>query len=119
MSDRIRVDVRHVNDQTAIIEFNGTINRAMEDPIRAAHRRVTGDKIRHIIFQFQEGQYFDTVSISILIKVFSDAFKQRQELSMALPNSHAQKIFRLLGISHYANIYDTLDDALSGIEKTQ
>jgi len=111
MTDEIQVDVQGVNEQTAIINLAGDVTTFAEKSINEAYQQVSGDGASNIIFNFRENDYINSAGIAILIGVVTEARKKNQRLIMAMPSSHFQKIFRMVGLTQYADIFNNLDDA--------
>jgi anti-anti-sigma factor len=113
MSDEIQVDVQSVDENTAIINLAGDVTTFAEKAINDAYKQVSGDGANNIIFNFRENDYINSAGIAILIGVVTEARKKNQRLIMAMPSSHFQKIFRMVGLTQYADIYSNLDEALN------
>ena len=113
MSDEIHVDVQSVDENTAIISLAGDVTTFAEKAINDAYKQVSTDGANNIIFNFRENDYINSAGIAILIGVVTEARKRNQRLIMAMPSSHFQKIFRMVGLTQYADIYSNLDEALS------
>ncbi|RME42210.1 MAG: anti-sigma factor antagonist [Caldilineae bacterium] len=111
MNDEIKVDVQTVDDQTAIIHLAGDVTTFAEKEITEAYQAVSRNNIRNIIFNFRENDYINSAGIAILIGVVTEARKRNQRLMMAMPSSHFQKIFRMVGLTQYADIYNSLEEA--------
>ena len=116
MSDDIQVDVQRVDEKTAIIHLAGDVTTFAEKDINTAYKTVSDDGIANIIFNFRENDYINSAGIAILIGVVTEARKKNQRLLMAMPSSHFQKIFRMVGLTQYADIYSNLDEAKKTIE---
>jgi len=112
MSDEIQVDVQKVNGKTAIINLAGDVTTFAEKAINEAYQEVSSNGISNIIFNFRENDYINSAGIAILIGVVTEARKKNQRLIMAMPSSHFQKIFRMVGLTQYADIYSSLEEAL-------
>lgn len=116
MSDGIQVDVQRVDNKTAIIHLAGDVTTFAEKEINNAYQSVSTDGLQNIIFNFRENDYINSAGIAILIGVVTEARKKNQRLLMAMPSSHFQKIFRMVGLTQYADIYSSLDEAKESIE---
>jgi len=116
MWNTIQVDVQTVNDQIAIINLAGDLTTQAEKAVRAAYQQVSKHNVSNIIFNFRADDYVDSAGLLILIKVITEARRKNQQLIMTVPSAHSQRIFNLIGINHYANICNTLDEALGGLK---
>lgn len=115
MSDEIQIDIQQVNEKTAIIHLVGDVTTFAEEEINNAYKIVTGEGRNNIIFNFRENDYINSAGIAILIGVVTEARKNDQRLIMAMPSSHFQKIFRMVGLTQYADVYPSLEEATSNI----
>ncbi|HEY85317.1 MAG TPA: STAS domain-containing protein [Chloroflexi bacterium] len=115
MSDEIQVDVQYIDDKTAIIHLEGDVTTFSEKDINDAYKAASDNDNSNIIFNFRENDYINSAGIAILIGVVTEARKQNQRLIMAIPSSHFQKIFRMVGLTQYADIYSSLEEAKAQI----
>ena len=113
MSDELQVDVQEVDSYIAVINLVGDVTTFAEKAINEAYKQVSSNGARNIIFNFRENDYINSAGIAILIGVVTEARKKNQRLIMAMPSSHFQKIFRMVGLTQYADIYSNLDEALN------
>lgn len=113
MSDEIKVDVQKVDGNTAVIHLAGDVTTFAEKTISEAYEQVSNNGAHNIIFNFRENDYINSAGIAILIGVVTEARRRNQRLIMAMPSSHFQKIFRMVGLTQYADIYGNLDEALN------
>jgi anti-anti-sigma factor len=111
MSDEIQVDVQYIDDKTAIIHLVGDVTTFAEKDINDAYNAASNNGSSNIIFNFRENDYINSAGIAILIGVVTEARKRNQRLIMAMPSSHFQKIFRMVGLTQYADIYGSLEEA--------
>ena len=112
MSDEIQVDVQAVDGNTSVINLAGDVTTFAEKAINDAYKEVSTNGANNIIFNFRENDYINSAGIAILIGVVTEARKKNQRLIMAMPSSHFQKIFRMVGLTQYADIYSDLEEAL-------
>lgn len=115
MSDEIQVDTQWHNDDTVVINLAGDVTTFAEKSITGAYKSVSDDGAHHIVFNFRENDYINSAGIAILIGVVTEARKKDQKLLMSMPSTHFQKIFRMVGLTQYADIYSNLDEALGSI----
>ena len=119
MSDDIKVDVQETNSTTAVINLAGDVTTFAEKPINEAYKQVSTTGVNNVIFNFRENDYINSAGIAILIGIVTEARKRNQRLMMAMPSTHFQKIFRMVGLTQYADIYTNLDEALTEAQSTQ
>lgn len=115
MSDEIQVEIQRVNNKTTIIHLVGDVTTFAEKEINEAYAQVSSNGASNIIFNFRENDYINSAGIAILISIVTETRRNNQRLIMSMPSSHFQKIFRMVGLSQYADVYPNLEDAQAGI----
>lgn len=116
MTDEIQVTVRFEKGAT-IIDLAGDVTTFAEDAINQAYQNASADGAHNIVFKFRETDYINSAGIAILIGILTEARKRDQRLIMTGLSSHFQKIFRMVGLTQYADLYPSLEEALASIEE--
>lgn len=114
MSEEIQVSVRW-EDSAAIIDLIGDVTTFAEEAINQAYQSASTDGANSIIFNFRENDYINSAGIAILIGVVTEARKRDQKLLMTGLSPHFQKIFRMVGLTQYADIHPSVTDAISSL----
>jgi anti-anti-sigma factor len=117
MTDEIQVKVSFERGAT-IIDLAGDVTTFAEEAINEAYHAASSDGAHNIIFNFREDDYINSAGIAILIGIVTEARKRDQRLLMTGLSNHFQKIFRMVGLTQYADLYPTLEEALASIEAT-
>jgi anti-anti-sigma factor len=112
MSDEIQVQVRGEGNAT-IIDLIGDVTTFAEESINQAYQSASADGATNIIFNFRENDYINSAGIAILIGVVTEARKRDQKLLMTGLSAHFQKIFRMVGLTQYADLHPSIEDALA------
>ena len=114
MSDEIQISVRWEND-AAVIDLKGDVTTFAEEAINQAYQSASSNGAVNIIFNFRENDYINSAGIAILIGVVTEARKRDQKLLMTGLSAHFQKIFRMVGLTQYADLYPSVEDALASL----
>ena len=114
MSDDIQVSVRGETNAT-IIDLIGDVTTFAEDAINQAYRSASDSGAQNIIFNFRENDYINSAGIAILIGVVTEARKRNQKLLMTGLSAHFQKIFRMVGLTQYADLHPSVSEALASL----
>ncbi len=114
MSDEIQVSIRTESGAT-IIDLVGDVTTFAEEAINHAYQSASGDGATNIIFNFRENDYINSAGIAILIGVVTEARKRDQKLLMTGLSAHFQKIFRMVGLTQYADLHPSVTDALASL----
>ena len=115
MSEAFQIDVQQVNDKTAIINLNGDVTIYSDAPIHDAYDALCAAGIRNLIFNFDEKNMVYTPGLAVIVNLLFEAQQKGQRMIMAIPNLYLQRIFALVGISQYATVFNSLDEAKAQI----
>lgn len=116
MIDEVQVTVRFERGAT-IIDLAGDVTTFAEEAINNAYQEASSDGAHNIIFNFREHDYINSAGIAILIGIVTEARKRDQRLLMTGLSNHFQKIFRMVGLTQYADLYPSLEEALASLEE--
>ncbi|GAB4441850.1 MAG: STAS domain-containing protein [Anaerolineae bacterium] len=114
MSEEIQVSVRGEGNAT-IIDLVGDVTTFAEEAINQAYKSASDEGARNIVFNFRENDYINSAGIAILIGVVTEARKRDQKLLMTGLSAHFQKIFRMVGLTQYADLHASVDEALATV----
>jgi anti-anti-sigma factor len=114
LSNEFDVELRMVGD-AAIIVLRGDVNAAGEEAIREAYATATADDARHILMDLAEADYINTSGIAVLIAIVMEAQRADQKILVYGVSSHYRKIFELVRLPMYVQMYDTEAEALSSV----
>jgi len=116
MTGDVQVTARFERGAT-IIDLAGDVTTFAEDAINKAYQDASSDGVHNIIFNFRKDDYINSAGIAILIGIVTEARKRDQRLLMTGLSTHFQKIFRMVGLTQYADLYPSLDEALASVEE--
>ncbi len=114
----LKVHLRRVGD-AVIIDLVGDLNHQGETTLKEAYQQATVDNTRRIFFNFERTDYINTSGIAILISIVMEAQKAGQQVGLFGVSPHYQKIFQLVRLPLYANIYTTEQEALASVVQSQ
>ncbi|MFH0991487.1 MAG: STAS domain-containing protein [bacterium] len=97
----------------SILEIKGDVTSIAEGPILDAYQKVTKESAKKILLKFNQSDYINSAGIAIIIAMVSDGQKQKQKIGVTGLSNHFKKIFDIIGLVDYLEIYDTENDALT------
>lgn len=116
LEDELTVSTRE-RDGVAIIDLFGDVTTFAEEKINGAYREVTNKGARFVLLNFRQNDYINSAGIAILIGIVTEVNRNSQKLAVSGLSQHFQKIFRMVGLAQYAEIYQDEDDALAGLKR--
>lgn len=116
LEDELTVSTRE-RDGVAIIDLVGDVTTFAEEKINAAYREVTNNGARFVLLNFRQNDYINSAGIAILIGIVTEVNRNSQKLAVSGLSQHFQKIFRMVGLAQYAEIYQDEAEALEGFQQ--
>ena len=112
LDDELEVTIRVEQDVT-VIDLKGDVTTFADAKITDAYRTATNNGARNLIINFRRSDYINSAGIAILIRIVTEVNRAGQKLAMSGLNDHFQKIFRMVGLSQYADIFEDEQQALA------
>lgn len=115
LEDELTVSTRY-RDGIAIIDLMGDVTTFAEEKINTAYRDVTGQGANHVLLNFRQNDYINSAGIAILIGIVTEVNRNNQKLAFSGLSQHFQKIFRMVGLAQYADIYQDEEEAIQNLK---
>lgn len=113
LEDELNVSIRD-RDGVAVIDLVGDVTTFAEEKINSAYSEVSSKGVRHILLNFRQNDYINSAGIAILIGIVTEVNRNNQRLAVSGLSQHFQKIFRMVGLAQYIDIYQDEEEALRG-----
>ena len=98
-----------------IMDIKGDIT-AFSDPfLNNAYQEANNQGTRKIILKSNKEAYINSGGIALLIQLLAQIKRNNQRVVITGVSDHFKKIFNMVGITKFATIYNTLDDALEAM----
>ena len=107
--NEIKLETR---DAVTIMDIQGDITAFSEPFLNDAYQNANAQGAAKILLKFDSNAYINSGGIAVLIQVLSQTQKNKQEIGITGISDHFKKIFHMVGITKFAKIYDSLEDAL-------
>jgi anti-anti-sigma factor len=118
LEEELNVHTRQ-HDNIAIIDLIGDVTTFAEEKINAAYHEVSEQAAQNILFNFRENDYINSAGIAILIGIVTEVSQRNQKLAFSGLSLHFQKIFRMVGLAQYAEIYQDEEEALQHLTNSR
>jgi anti-anti-sigma factor len=115
LDDTLIVTSRERGNVT-VIDINGDVTTFADTKLSGAYAAATEAGVKQLVLNFDGSNYINSAGIAILIRIVTSCDRNGQKLAMSGLNDHFQKIFRMVGLSQYADIYATEDEAVAALE---
>jgi len=115
MPQKNEIKVERKNDIT-LLHIQGDITSHSEPHINGAYKSANDQEpTKKILLQFEEEAYINSGGIAVLIQILAQTQKNNQQIGITGLSDHFKKIFCMVGITKFADIYNSLEDALESM----
>ena len=111
MNKDIEVSISRKENVT-ILNIQGDVTAISGETIEEAYQKVSTDGAQKILLYFDKDGYINSGGIAILIGIVSEGMKKEQKIRMTGLSGHFQKIFDMVGLTKYTEIFPTEELAL-------
>lgn len=99
----------------SILDIQGDVTSASEPFFSEAYKHPDADGSGKILLKFDEGAYINSGGIAVLIQLLAETKRKAQKVGITGLSDHFKKIFHMVGISRFADIYASMDEALKSM----
>jgi len=114
----VTMDVRKANDQTSVVDINGSVTADSEGPLMDAYTEAAGADTRFIVLNFSGLDYMNSGGIGLLVTLLVRANRQRQRLLAYGLTDHYREIFEVTRLDEAIEIHDGEGAALAAAGAT-
>lgn len=114
MKENTDIQLQQEGDIT-IMNIRGDITAYSASIFTEAYRQALAQGARKIIFKIEKFAYINSGGIALIIQTLYKIKENNQIAAIAGVSPHFKKIFNMVGIAKFAEICDTLDDALHAL----
>lgn len=115
MSDELKIFKKKI-DGIGIIALVGDVTSLSEEQVNESYESFTLEGLKTIIFDFALVNYVNSSGIAILIGIINKAKQKGQTISVAGLTPHFQKIFKMVGLTRFIELHESVEKALNGKE---
>lgn len=106
------VKLRRVAD-VVILDIKGDVTSFAEDSIDRAYQEASQMGTGKILLN-RDDSYVNSAGIAIIIGIVTDSRRKGETVRLAEPSKHFRKIFDMIGLTKYIDIFDSEEEALAG-----
>jgi len=114
MEQQTEICQETVGDIT-LFDIKGDVTALSEPFLNDAYTQAKDQGVSKILLKFKKDAYINSGGIALLIQILAETQKNNQQAGITGLSDHFKKIFNMVGITKFAKIYNTLDDALEAM----
>ena len=98
-----------------LLDIRGDVTILSESYLNDAYADANSQGASKILLNFEGNAYINSGGISVLIQLLAKTKQNNQQIGITGLSDHFKKIFNMVGITKFAKIYNTREDALEGL----
>jgi anti-anti-sigma factor len=95
-----------------LMDIQGDITALSEPYLNEAYQKATDQSASRILLKIDKDAYINSGGIAVLIQILSLTKQNNQQIGITGITDHFEKIFNMVGITKFATIYPSVEDAL-------
>lgn len=95
-----------------LMDIQGDITALSEPYLNKAYQKATDQGASRILLKIDKDAYINSGGIAVLIQILSLTKQNNQQIGITGITDHFEKIFNMMGITKFATIYPSVEDAL-------
>lgn len=95
-----------------VLNIQGDITAFSETKLNEAYRSATGQGAVRLLLKIASDAYINSGGIAVLIQILAQTSRNRQVIGITGVSEHFKKIFSMVGITKFATIYPSIEEAL-------
>ena len=100
-----------------LMDIRGDVTTFSEPFVREAYENAKAQGTSRILLQFEETAYINSGGIAVLIQLLAETKRNNQQIGITGLSDHFKKIFNMVGITKFAKIYNTVEEALESLSR--
>ena len=95
-----------------LLDIQGDITAFSEPFLNEAYKNAESQGASKILLKTERDIYINSGGIAVLIQILAQTRQNNQPIGITGISDHFKKIFKMVGITSFAKIYDTVEEAL-------
>ena len=113
----MRQDINHIiveqHGAVTLFDIHGDLTPSSESFLSEAFQNGNGHDHARILLKIEKDAYINSGGIAVLIRFLAQRHNNSQLVGLTGVSDHFRKIFKMVGITKFAGIYDSVE---SGVE---
>jgi len=99
-------------NNVGIIELVGEITSQSDQEMFENFQKLEKEGLKKFLLKFNEASYINSSGLAIVISLVSEGKKKKQKIAASGLSKHFQKVFDVIGLTDYMDIFATEEEAL-------
>jgi len=98
-----------------LFDMKGDVTAFSEPFLKEAYNNATSEGANKIVLKFEESAYINSGGLAVLIQLLAGMKRNNQDIAITGLSDHFKKIFNMVGITKFAKIYSSVEEAMKGL----
>jgi len=98
-----------------LMDIKGDVTTDSDPILKDAYQKVNDQGSSKILLKFDENAYINSGGIAVLIQLLAETKRNNQQIGIAGLSDHFKKIFNMVGITRFANVHDSVEEAIKSL----
>ena len=98
-----------------LFDIKGDMTVVSEPFVEEAYKNANDQGTSKILLKFDQNAYINSGGIAVLIQLLAETKRNNQQIGITGLSGHFKKIFNMVGITKFAKIYDTAEQAIQAL----
>jgi anti-anti-sigma factor len=100
------------HNAVTLMDIKGDLTAFSEPFLNEAYQKANDQGAGKILLKIDKDAYINSGGIALLIQILAQTKRNNQQIGITGLSEHFEKIFHMVGITKFANIYANMEDAL-------
>ena len=102
-----------------LFDIRGDVTNTSEPFFKEAYGNPDMADVSTILLKFDEKAYINSGGIAVLIQLLAETNRKNQRVGITGLSEHFKKIFGMVGITKFAKIYSSVDEAMQSFSSSE
>lgn len=112
---RVHQLISKTGQAVAALRFEGDIVSTSKDAVLGSYHSLSKETVKLMLLDFSKVDYINSSGIELIIQMLIEASKSGQKVSTFGLSQHFTKVFTMVGITKYSQIFPNEVDALAAL----
>ncbi len=104
-----------IHGAVTLLDIKGDLTTDSDSFLKEAYQNANDQGMSKILLKFDHEAYINSGGIAVLIQLLAETKRNKQQIGITGLSEHFNKIFNMVGITKFAKIYSSVEEALEGL----
>ena len=105
-----------IEGAAAVLDIKGDITAFSESPLGEAYCSASAQGAKNLVLKIEKEAYINSGGIAVLIQILAQTRRNDQRVAITGLSEHFKKIFTMVGITKFADVFDSMETALEALQ---